>query len=138
MVAMLKKRLFAGVGLFLLITFAAGSALAGPSAVTVAKKDGVGSYLADGKGMTLYTFKKDAPGMSACEGPCVEKWPLFHAENVTAGTGLNAKDFGSIIRPDGKKQTTYKGMPLYYYAGDKNPGDTGGQGARDVWYAAVP
>jgi len=26
----------------------------------------------DIKGMTLYTFKNDTPGKSACEGPCVD------------------------------------------------------------------
>jgi predicted lipoprotein with Yx(FWY)xxD motif len=117
---------------------AGGIALAEHHAVKVAKKDGVGSYLTDIKGMTLYTFKKDSPGKSACEGPCVDNWPLYYQEAVGPKDGLDAKDFGTITRADGKKQTTYKGMPLYYFIKDAKPGDTMGQGLKDAWYAAAP
>ena len=57
---------------------------------------------------------------------------------MEASGGLSPGDFGNITREDGQKQVTYKGMPLYYFAGDKAPGDTAGQGVRDVWYAAAP
>jgi len=116
----------------------AAPALADHHAVKVAKKDPVGSFLTDTKGMTLYIFKKDSAGKSACEGPCVEKWPLYFRDAVAAKDGLKAEDFGTITRADGKKQTTYKGMPLYYFAGDKAAGDTAGQGVKDVWYVAAP
>jgi predicted lipoprotein with Yx(FWY)xxD motif len=117
---------------------AAGPALADHHAIKVAKKDGIGSFLTDAKGMTLYTFKNDMPGMSHCEGGCVENWPIYFAERVDAKEGVAAKDFATITRADGKKQTTYKGMPLYYYHDDKAAGDTSGQGKRDVWYVAAP
>jgi predicted lipoprotein with Yx(FWY)xxD motif len=113
-------------------------ALADHHAVKVAKKDGIGSFLTDAKGMTLYTFKKDSPGKSACEGPCVEKWPLYYREKVDAKGELKAADFATITRADGKPQTTYKGMPLYYFAGDKAAGDTAGHEVKEVWYAAKP
>lgn len=122
-----------------LVTFlTAGMALADHHAVKVAKKDGVGSFLTDIKGMTLYIFKKDTPGKSACEGECVAKWPLYYVEKVAAKDGLKDADFGTITRTDGKKQTTYKGMPLYFFVGDKAAGDTNGQGVKDVWYVASP
>ena len=117
---------------------AGGLALAEHHAVKVAKKDGVGSFLTDIKGMTLYMFKKDTPGKSACEGECVAKWPVYFVETVAAKDGLDAANFGTITRADGKKQTTYKGMPLYFFAGDKAPGDTAGQGIKDVWYVVTP
>ena len=120
------------------VLLAAGLAFADHHAVKVAKKDGVGSYLTDINGMTLYYFKKDTPGKSACEGPCVENWPLYFREAVAPKDGLAAGDFGTITRTDGKKQTTYKGMPLYYFAKDKKPGDTMGQGVKDVWYVVNP
>lgn len=43
-----------------------------------------------------------------------------------------------ITREDGKKQTTFRGYPLYYWAGDKAPGDTKGQGMKNVWYVIDP
>jgi predicted lipoprotein with Yx(FWY)xxD motif len=118
--------------------FAALAASADHHAVKIGKKDGIGSYLTDTKGMTLYTFKKDTTGMSACAGDCATKWPPYFRESVEAKDGLKGSDFGTISREDGKKQTTYKGMPLYYFAADKAAGDTNGQGVRDLWTAAAP
>lgn len=97
-----------------------------------------GSYLTDAKGMALYTFKEDSPGKSACAGKCVAKWPLFHQEKVGVTGDLKASDFGTMDREDGKKQTTYKGMPLYYFADDKAPGDIKGDNVNDVWDLAKP
>jgi predicted lipoprotein with Yx(FWY)xxD motif len=116
----------------------AGTVRADHHAVKVEKKEGVGSYLADTKGMTLYIFKKDTPGKSACTAECVAKWPLYFREKVAASAGTKADDFGTITREDGKKQTSYKGMPLYYFTGDAKPGDTNGQGVKEVWYVAAP
>jgi predicted lipoprotein with Yx(FWY)xxD motif len=106
--------------------------------VKVAKDDKLGSFLTDAKGMTLYTFKKDSAGKSACAGPCVDKWPLYYREKVGLSGDLKADDFGTITRDDGKKQTTFKKMPLYYFAGDKAANETKGQGVNDVWYVAKP
>lgn len=134
-VAVLAVCLFLVVGLM-----PGGAALADhPTAkIMVKEKEGIGSYLADNKGMTLYYFKKDSPGKSACTGACLEKWPIFYAEKISAPKGVAAKDFGTITREDGKKQTTYKGWPLYYFFQDKNPGDTKGQGVNNVWYVINP
>jgi predicted lipoprotein with Yx(FWY)xxD motif len=126
------------VGLVTGAMLSAGAAFADHHAVNVAKKDGVGSFLVDTQGRTLYTFKKDTPGMSACAGVCLANWPLYYRESVAAKGELKATDFGTITRADGQKQTTYKGMPLYYFSGDKAAGDTNGQGVKDVWYVAAP
>jgi len=107
-------------------------------AVKIGKKDGVGSYLTDTKDMALYWFKKDAPGKSACAGPCVEKWPLYYREAVKAPEGVKAEDFGTITREDGQKQTTFRGYPLYYWVNDKAAGDTLGQGVNSVWFVIDP
>jgi len=116
----------------------AGVASADHHAIKVSEDAKIGKFLVDAKGMTLYLFKKDSPGKSACAGPCVEKWPLYYQEAVMATSGLKAEDFATIAREDGKKQTTYKGMPLYYYVGDKKAGDTAGQGVGGVWYIVNP
>jgi predicted lipoprotein with Yx(FWY)xxD motif len=95
-------------------------------------------HLTDTKGMALYTFKKDTEGKSVCAGDCVQKWPLYHQDKVGVTGDLKASDFTTITREDGKKQTAYKGKPLYYFAGDKAPGDTKGDGVKDVWELAKP
>ncbi len=116
----------------------AGTARADHHTVKVAKDEKAGAHLTDAKGMTLYVFKKDAPGKSACAGPCVGKWPIYYREKVGTSGDLKDADFGTITREDGKKQTTYKGQPLYYFAGDKAPGDANGQGVMEVWSVAAP
>ena len=109
----------------------AGIASADHHAIKVSEEAKIGKFLVDAKGMTLYIFKKDSPGKSACAGPCVEKWPLYYREAVAAPSGLKAEDFAAITREDGKKQTTYKGWPLYYFArgqefrGHRGPGGRG-------------
>ena len=62
----------------------------------------------------------------------------FSAEITSVPMGLDAGDFGTIKRADGKVQTTYKGQPLYYFISDNNPGDTNGQGVYNSWYVVAP
>lgn len=115
------------------------SAIAADPNVTVRQKEGIGSYLADGSGKTLYWFKKDSKNKSNCTGACIETWPAFFAGAVlTASPSLKTTDFGTIDRPDGKKQTTFRGYPLYYYAMDQLAGDTKGHKINDVWFVIDP
>ena len=127
-----------GLAAAFLIVATGGDAPAMDHAVKNATKDGVSSYLADAKGMTLYWFKKDSPGKSACAGPCIGNWPIYYRENVAPGEGTKAEDFGTMTRDDGKKQTTFRGYPLYYWAGDTAAGDTKGQAMNGVWYVLDP
>jgi predicted lipoprotein with Yx(FWY)xxD motif len=43
-----------------------------------------------------------------------------------------------MTRPDGSKQITYNGIPLYYYVRDTKPGDTTGQGVGNLWKVVAP
>jgi predicted lipoprotein with Yx(FWY)xxD motif len=135
--AMPRKTVLCAMTLVLALVVA-GIASADHHAIKVSEKAGIGKFLTDAKGMTLYIFKKDSPGKSACAGPCVEKWPLYYMESVAAPAGVTAGDFKTITREDGKKQTTYKGWPLYYFVGDKASGDATGQGVGGNWYVANP
>ncbi len=98
-----------------------------------------GSYLVDGGGRSLYYFGKDLPSsgsnaaVSNCSGGCAAAWPIFHAAG-SAVQGISAGDVGEITRPDGSKQTTYRGWPLYFFAGDVKAGDVNGEGVDDVWF----
>lgn len=105
-----------------------------PYKLQVLKSEKVGNYLADSKGLTLYHFTKDKPGVSNCIGKCLEIWPPFHAENIKVSGGFHQSDFGTITRENGQKQTTYKGYPLYYFSKDLQAGDINGQGVNNIWF----
>ena len=113
-------------------------ALAAGDTPQVSFKDGIGNYLVDGKGMTLYYFTKDKGDRNACSGACLEIWPVYYGDQIKAPAGTDPKDLGEYLRADGKKQTTFKNWPLYHFSGDKAPGDTNGQGVKGVWYVVNP
>lgn len=105
--------------------------------VLVAHTAGLGSYLTDTSGKTLYVFTKDTAGTTACSGSCLAKWPAFGpGYPLKVPSSLNLADFVPLARTDNVTQTAYKGMPLYYYSGDAMPGDTNGQGFNNLWYVA--
>lgn len=134
---MSKKFIFLLAVLFTVsFVFAAtATGFAQPSyTVMIANDDTLGGYLVDGQGKTLYYFTKDAPGVSNCKGQCSVLWPTFYTERIEVPAGLTASDFGSIIREDGTKQTTFRGWPLYYFNKDMKAGDLKGQKVNGVWF----
>ncbi len=111
-----------------------GSYSSSSSSLSVSRKADVGEYLVAGNGFTLYTFAQDTGGSSTCNGDCAAKWPpLLGSYNLPSGVGGS---LGTVARNDGQRQVTYDGKPLYYFAGDKAPGDTNGHGVGSVWFAA--
>jgi predicted lipoprotein with Yx(FWY)xxD motif len=104
-----------------------------PASPAPMAKDGM---FVTAKGMTLYTFDKDAtPGKSVCNGPCAMNWP-------PALVADDAKSMGPwtiVTRDDGLKQWAYKGKPLYAFAKDSKPGDKTGDGfLQGAWHVAKP
>jgi predicted lipoprotein with Yx(FWY)xxD motif len=101
--------------------------------------DDLGTYLVDSAGMTLYYFVPDGPGMSVCEGQCLENWPPLNVEEGAEPTGDDSVSgtLGVITATDGSVQVTYRGRPLYLFVGDAAAGDTNGQGLNDVWFVAA-
>ncbi|MFP3580582.1 hypothetical protein SB659_13485 [Arthrobacter sp. SIMBA_036] len=99
-----------------------------------------GQILVDSKGMSLYFFTKDVKdsGKSACTGACLALWPVLTTTSATPAVDGVTGTVGTIATPDGKKQVTLNGMPLYYYSKDKAPGDVLGQGVGSVWYLVSP
>ena len=111
--------------------------------VTVEAHSGaVGTFLTDGSGRTLYLFAKDATGKSSCSGDCTEYWPPLTTAGAPAASGAaKASMLATITRPDGSKQVTYGGHPLYYFAGDAAAGDLKGQGTNGFgakWWVVSP
>ncbi len=118
----------------------ASSSAAAAGADMNVSSSSAGQIVVDSKGMTLYFFTKDVKdsGTSACTEACLTAWPIFtttsDAPTLEGVTGT----VGTIASPDGKKHVTLNGMPLYYYAKDKAPGDVTGQGVGGVWYLVSP
>jgi hypothetical protein len=51
---------------------------------------------------------------------------------------VDASLVGTAKLADGSLIVTYNKMPLYTWFRDKQPGDTTGQGNKDVWYVVSP
>lgn len=94
---------------------------AGRDTLKVGKSD-YGPVLYDGKGFVLYAFTHDQKGKSRCYGACAAAWPPYLAKSPKAGTGAKQPLLGTTRRSDGSVQVTYAGQPLYYYVGDRQPG----------------
>jgi predicted lipoprotein with Yx(FWY)xxD motif len=97
-----------------------------PSA-TVSLSDGV---LVDSEGAALYTSEQEANGEVLCTAACAEIWLPLTASNPTAGSDVTGR-LGVVKRPDGSRQVTYDGKPVYRFAEDGGPGDVTGDGLSD-------
>jgi predicted lipoprotein with Yx(FWY)xxD motif len=118
-------------------TTASGS----PATIGVADGD-LGKILVDSQGRTLYLFRKDSGTKSTCFDACAVNWPPLRVNGrPTEGSGANQALVGTTSRPGGELQVTYNGHPLYLFEGDKNAGDTNGEGVTAFgggWYALSP
>ena len=91
---------------------AAGEPASAPSASASAKHATVktrhgdlGTYLVDGRGRTLYLFRKDTGRRSRCSGACAQAWPpLTTRERPEAEGGAKASLLSTSRRRNGKKQ----------------------------------
>ena len=121
-------------------TTAGGATMTMGAAVDV-RASKLGQTLVDGQGRTLYLFEADTAGRSNCHGACAGAWPPYLSSGAPeAGTGVTGGLLGTVPG-DGGAQVTYHGHPLYHYAGDRQPGDTTGQGLDQFgarWYVVAP
>jgi predicted lipoprotein with Yx(FWY)xxD motif len=113
------------------------TALTGSSGATVSAAEigGLGNVLVDSEGMTVYLWTVDKGTASSCYGGCEAAWPPVIAKGkATAGEGAMSSDLGTTKRKDGTMQVTYKGHPLYTFAGDNSPGEANGQEVEGTWF----
>jgi predicted lipoprotein with Yx(FWY)xxD motif len=90
------------------------------------------------KGRTLYSLSVEKNGKFICTASCLSVW---HPLMVPAGVRPTGPvKLGTIERPEGGTQVTYKGRPLYRFGGDSRAGQANGEGIKDVgtWHAASP
>jgi predicted lipoprotein with Yx(FWY)xxD motif len=96
------------------------------------------TVLTNRRGLTLYSLSVETHGRFICKGSCLSVW---HPLVVRAGVKPTGPvKLGTIMRPDGRTQVTFKGRPLYSFGGDSKKGEANGEGFKDVgtWHAATP
>jgi predicted lipoprotein with Yx(FWY)xxD motif len=113
----------------------------GKQAITV-RGSSYGRILFDRLGFALYAFTKDPRKKSTCYGACAKAWPPYLVRSrPVAGRGTKASLIGTVRRANGKLQATYAGRPLYFYVGDRNPGQILCQNVREfggLWLVVRP
>ena len=123
-------------------TGAAKPASSSAAATVDAKRTPLGTVVVDGGGRTLYVFAKDTGPKSTCSGACASNWPPFTASSAPrAGTGVAASALSLVKRDDGRRQVTLDGHPLYFFGGDRSPGQANGQGSDAFgakWFVVSP
>jgi predicted lipoprotein with Yx(FWY)xxD motif len=113
------------------------------SATVTVRSTRFGRILFDGRGRALYAFTRDRRGgRSQCYGACAKAWPVYFAKGrLLAGKGVKQSLIGTTRRRDGRQQVTYNGRPLYYYVGDKSPGQVLCQNVKEfggTWLVVRP
>lgn len=98
-----------------------------------------GSVLVSPEGASLYLLSSEGHGRIVCTGACLSIWPplLVAAGTRPAGAGPLGGRLGAVRGPNGAREVTYNGYPLYRYAGDGRPGETSGEGIASfggTWY----
>jgi predicted lipoprotein with Yx(FWY)xxD motif len=136
-------------GLLLAAAFAAGLAAAfyavnasgagGTRVVMTAKNKALGkTILVNRQGLTLYSLSVERHGRFICKNAaCLSLWkPLVIAKGAKP-TGVSR--LGTVKRPDGRIQVSYRGGPLYRFVQDRKRGDIKGNGFKDVgtWRVVV-
>ena len=110
------------------------------SFVKVVKNQKLGQrVLVTRRGFTLYSLSAETHGRFICtDSTCLSLWTPLVVSRGTKPTG--AARLATIRRPDGRTQVTYRGLPLYSFNDDRKPGDTNGNGFKDVgtWRVATP
>jgi predicted lipoprotein with Yx(FWY)xxD motif len=110
----------------------------GPKTVAKQVKSGGSLLLATRSGHTLYSLSVERQGKFICTAMsgCLSTW-----HPLTVATGVTPKGpvkLGTVSRPEGVLQVTFRSRPLYTFAEDKKPGQVKGEGIKDVgvWHAA--
>ena len=92
-----------------------------------------GWTLVNSKGMTLYTYDGDkVGGESSCTDTCLRNWSPVAAPWIARSDDR----WRVTVRPDGARQWSYKGKPLYTSANDLRAGDVSGEAVAG-WHAVV-
>jgi predicted lipoprotein with Yx(FWY)xxD motif len=102
----------------------------GMGLVSVQSVDGT-DVLVDSKGKTLYSAKVERGGIRCVEA-CTSFWDPVGASprEADAAAGDLGLDLGVVSRPDGAKQLSFDGLPLYTFT-EEGSGQLDGDGFAD-------
>jgi predicted lipoprotein with Yx(FWY)xxD motif len=93
---------------------------------------GSGAVLVTPSGHALYAAEQEKGGKVMCTGACVSFWkPLTLAAGTPTGSSLSGT-LATVERPDGTKQVTYNGSPLYTFT-QEGAGKVTGNGFMDAF-----
>jgi predicted lipoprotein with Yx(FWY)xxD motif len=101
----------------------------------------MGEVIENEKGFVLYRFDGDSnsPSKTTCVGDCTKVFkPALTIDGKPTLKGVAADVVGTVTRPDGTKQLTVKGWPIYTYIGDKKAGTWKGQNVNGKWFVIKP
>jgi predicted lipoprotein with Yx(FWY)xxD motif len=106
--------------------------------VKTAKNTKLGKTILVGlNGHTLYHLSVEKNGKFICTNKtCLSLWHPLVVRKGVKPAGVTA--LSTVRRPDGRRQVTFRGGPLYFFVQDKKRGDVNGEGFKDVgtWHAA--
>jgi predicted lipoprotein with Yx(FWY)xxD motif len=115
---------------------------ASPGSAISLKQTSLGKTLVDANGRTLYLFAGDKRDVSNLSQAGQAVWPPFTATTKPRALGgAVASQISTLKKVNGHPQIAYNGHPLYYYVGDRRPGQTAGQGLNQfgaLWYVLAP
>jgi predicted lipoprotein with Yx(FWY)xxD motif len=118
---------------------AAQTSTSSSGAVVKSASNSLGTILVNSQGMTLYHLSGEVNGKFICtSSACLGVWhPVIAPSSGTPSSEVAS--LATVKRPEGTMQVTYKGTPLYTFTGDKQAGETKGQGIKDVgtWSAVT-
>jgi predicted lipoprotein with Yx(FWY)xxD motif len=81
---------------------------------------------------------QDRGRKSGCQGTCAVFWPpVLTSGWPEAGPGVNQHAIGVIMSPDGSRQVTYDGQPLYLFNDDAYIGGTSPVGTQGIYGAGA-
>lgn len=103
----------------------------GGKTVATSQISGVGRVLVDQSGKPIYTSDQEQSGKIVCAtNACTTFWKPVEAGAQMPAAGGDTGKLGVVKRPDGTRQLTANGRPLYTFAED-SPGRSTGDGFTD-------
>jgi predicted lipoprotein with Yx(FWY)xxD motif len=94
-------------------------------AVSVERLANVGRVLVDPMGMPVYASDLEKSGKILCTGGCNAFWKPVTASAGKPTVGAGTGKVGVVMRPDGIRQLTANGRPLYTFTEDSPRRATG-------------